>query len=181
MRPHVVVLRLVGFLLAHHEQRNEVVLLPGFRAIAVFHPLELRRILGAVVLAEIPHLLQSEEPVVILTVRVFDEDGHGAGCLMAEVSTDVLPVHLVGPAKQPHDIRQLVLLLIQESAIENPTSHPSALEHLMARHQPAPDCVGKEDVECTVGAADVFLELFPIRPAPGLFCILPGFSSPATV
>ena len=64
----VVILSLVGFLLAHHEQRNEVVLLPGFRAIAVFHPLELRRILGAVVLAEIPHLLQSEEPVVILTV-----------------------------------------------------------------------------------------------------------------
>ena len=32
-----------------------------------------------------------------------------------------------------------------------------------------------------LGAADVFLELFPIRPAPGLFCILPGFSIPATV
>ena len=35
--------------------------------------------------------------------------------------------------------------------------------------------------ETGLGAADVFLELFPIRPAPGLFCILPGFSSPATV
>lgn len=32
-----------------------------------------------------------------------------------------------------------------------------------------------------LGAADVFLELFPIRPAPGLFCILSDFSSPATV